>query len=93
MPVVSAHDAQHLFAVPPYHQAIRLGLHLGGQRGRIHQIGKEQGQLPDLTNISGGCQQTLDFNRSVHHLDMVSSSPARCAESQGSSANFTPDPS
>jgi hypothetical protein len=41
---VLVYDPEHLFAVPPYHQAIRLGLHLGRQRGRIHQIGKENDQ-------------------------------------------------
>ena len=88
MPVVSAHAAQHLFAVSPYYQAIRLGLHLGGQRRRIHQIGKEQDQPPDLTNVSGVCQQTFGIGRTVSHLDIVSPSSARGAGSRGPSASF-----
>jgi hypothetical protein len=59
MPVVPVHDAQHLFAVPPHDQAIRLGLHLGGQRRRIHQVGKEHGQRPNLASIAGGVPTDL----------------------------------
>ncbi len=76
MPLVPVHDAQHLFAVPTYHQAVRLRLHLGGQRRRIHQIGKEHRQPPDLTSVPRGCQQVFGVGRTVSHLD-----PSRSASS------------
>ena len=90
MPVVSAHDAHHLFAVSPDDQVIRLGLHPRGQRRRIHQIGKEQGQPPDLTDVSGVCQHTFGIGRTVSHLDIVSSSAVvSSAARSGSSAPWS----
>jgi len=79
MPAVSAHDAHHLFAVPPDDQAKRLRLRLGGQRRRTHQIGNEQGQPPDLTNGSCVCQHAFGIGRTVSHLDIESLSAARRA--------------
>jgi hypothetical protein len=59
VPLVSVHGAQHLLAVAAHQESIRLGLHPSRQRRRIHQIGEEDRQPPDLTRIARRGQQVL----------------------------------
>jgi hypothetical protein len=55
--LVTVDDLTYLFAVPSDHDAIDLGLDARGQLRRINQVGKEDGQAPDLAVISRGSEQ------------------------------------
>ena len=59
MPLVAVHDAQHQVAVAAHQQPVGLRLHPGRQHRRIHQIGEQDRQPPDLTGIARGGQQIL----------------------------------
>jgi hypothetical protein len=59
MPFVPVHCAQHELAIPAYDEAIRLGLYPRRQHSRIHQIGEEDRQSPNLTWIIRRGQQIL----------------------------------
>ena len=61
MPFVPVHRAQHQLAVAAHQEPIRLGLYPRRQHRRIHQVGEEDRQPPDLTGIARRGQQVLGF--------------------------------
>ena len=57
--LISTRDPQHLLAVAAHQQPVRFRLELGGQHRRIHQIGEQNRQPPNLTGIGRGGEQIL----------------------------------
>jgi hypothetical protein len=66
MAFVALHRAQHQLAIPTHQEPIRLRLYPRRQHRRIHQIGEEDRQPPDLTRITRRRKQVLGLGvRSV----------------------------
>ena len=59
MALVVIHNFQHQVAILSHHQAIGLRLYLRGQRRRIHQIGEENRQPPDLTGRTTSAEHVV----------------------------------
>ena len=64
---VAVDDAQHVLAVAPNHGPVGLGVDLGGQHRRVHQVGEEDGQSSDFA-VTGRCGQQI-FGVAVGAVD------------------------